>query len=54
MSNYTDEILAVVCPTCQAVGKCLEKVRDGNKYLSEPHESRVTEAITQQQLDRSA
>lgn len=39
--QYTEAILAVVCPKCHAVGKCLDPVRDGNKFIEEPHKERV-------------
>lgn len=35
--------LNVVCPLCHAAkgGKCLEKVRDGSKWIDTPHPERV-------------
>lgn len=38
---YTSAQLAIVCPACQAVGKCLEKTVWGSKYLDYPHPERV-------------
>jgi hypothetical protein len=37
-----DSRLEKACPICQAApgGKCLEKVRDGSKYIDEPHKER--------------
>lgn len=34
----------VVCPVCHAArgGQCLEPVKDGNKYIPNPHPERVT------------
>jgi hypothetical protein len=33
----------VVCPKCRAArgGRCLEPVKDGSKFIEEPHEERV-------------
>ena len=33
----------VVCPVCQAAkgGRCLEPVKDGNKWIDTPHRERV-------------
>lgn len=33
----------VVCPKCRAVrgGRCLDPVKDGSKYIDNPHPERV-------------
>lgn len=33
----------VVCPKCRAArgGRCLEPVKDGSKFIEEPHAERV-------------
>lgn len=34
---------SVVCPKCRAVigGKCLDKIKDGSKYIETPHAERI-------------
>lgn len=41
---YTDAQLAIVCPKCHGVGKCLDKTLWGQKYIEEPHRERVQAA----------
>lgn len=41
---YTAEELAIVCPKCKGVGKCLEKTQWGSKYIEQPHPERVQAA----------
>lgn len=40
-----DNRLAKACPVCKAAlgGKCLEKIKDGSKYIDEPHQQRYTD-----------
>lgn len=42
MFNYKSPY-NVVCPKCRAArgGKCLEKIKDGSKYIDTPHPERV-------------
>jgi hypothetical protein len=42
--SYTVAQLAVVCPKCHGVGKCLEKTFWGSKFLDAPHPERVKAA----------
>lgn len=45
--EYTDEVLAIVCPKCRAArgGRCLVKtVPQGMQYTMEPHVERVEAA----------
>jgi hypothetical protein len=42
--SYTDAQLAIVCPKCKGVGKCLEKTLWGSKYIDDPHPERVQAA----------
>jgi mono/diheme cytochrome c family protein len=39
--EYTPEVLAVVCPQCHGVRKCLEPVKDGSHFIEQPHKERV-------------
>jgi hypothetical protein len=41
---YTAAQLAIVCPKCHAVGKCLDKTLWGSKYAEQPHPERVKAA----------
>lgn len=41
---YTPAQLAIVCPKCKAVGKCLNPTLWGSKYIEEPHPERVQAA----------
>lgn len=41
---YTPEQLAIVCPKCHGVGKCLEPTLWGSKFCEEPHLERVQAA----------
>lgn len=42
--SYTPEQLAIVCPKCKGVNKCLEKTLWGSKFIEEPHSERVKAA----------
>ena len=43
MDFDTQLAYSIVCPTCNAVigGKCLDPVRDGCQYRSDPHPERI-------------
>lgn len=42
--SYTTEQLAIVCPKCHAVGRCLKKTLWGSKFAGGPHPERVQAA----------
>jgi len=42
--SYSASQLAIICPKCHAVGKCLEKTLWGHKFIEEPHPERVVAA----------
>lgn len=42
--SYTAVQLAIVCPKCKGIGKCLDKTLWGSKYIEEPHPERVQAA----------
>jgi len=46
--EYTPKILAVKCPVCHALGRCLVKKRDGSDYRPYPHPERVALAEGEQ------
>ncbi len=41
---YTVEQLAIVCPKCHGLGKCLDKTLWGHKFIESPHPERVKAA----------
>jgi hypothetical protein len=47
---YTTEVLAVVCPSCKGVNRCLEPSLWGSKYIDKPHAERV--ALAAQKLNK--
>lgn len=38
---YTAQVLAVVCPVCKGVNRCLEPNLYGHKFIDQPHKERV-------------
>lgn len=42
--SYTPAQLAVVCPKCKGVGKCLDKKLWGSAFIESPHPERVAAA----------
>lgn len=52
MFNYKSPY-NVVCPLCKAArgGRCLESIKDGSKYIDQPHQVRVelSEALCQKE-----
>lgn len=51
---YTAEVLAVVCPTCKGVGRCIEPNMWGSKFIDTPHAERVALTVKPKPLDRDA
>lgn len=48
--SYTPAQLAITCPKCHGVGKCLESTLWGSKFMEEPHPERV-QAAEQEETD---
>jgi hypothetical protein len=42
--SYTAAQLAIVCPKCHGVGKCLDPSLWGSKFIENPHPERVAAA----------